>query len=69
MTEEVEEEEEEVEESSADLRVNDDAEQLGAEQKQAGGLAWTVYKTYWAAVGGVLAFSIFMSLLLMQGWD
>uniref|UniRef100_A0A7N8XI22 ATP-binding cassette, sub-family C (CFTR/MRP), member 10 n=1 Tax=Mastacembelus armatus TaxID=205130 RepID=A0A7N8XI22_9TELE len=36
------------------------------EQKQVGGLAWTVYQTYWVAVGGVLATSVLMSLLLMQ---
>uniref|UniRef100_A0A8C9Z033 ATP-binding cassette, sub-family C (CFTR/MRP), member 10 n=1 Tax=Sander lucioperca TaxID=283035 RepID=A0A8C9Z033_SANLU len=35
-------------------------------QKQMGGLAWKVYQTYWVAVGGVLAASILMSLLLMQ---
>uniref|UniRef100_A0A4W6DUI8 ATP-binding cassette, sub-family C (CFTR/MRP), member 10 n=1 Tax=Lates calcarifer TaxID=8187 RepID=A0A4W6DUI8_LATCA len=35
-------------------------------QKQVGGLAWRVYQTYWVAVGGVLASSILMSLLLMQ---
>ncbi|XP_034455993.1 multidrug resistance-associated protein 7 [Hippoglossus hippoglossus] len=52
--------------SPPDLLVDDDPDQLGAEQKQAGGLAWTVYQTYWAAVGGVLASSVLMSLLLMQ---
>lgn len=38
----------------------------GAEQKQAGGLAWSVYQTYWRAVGGILATSILACLLLMQ---
>ncbi|XP_037327748.2 ATP-binding cassette sub-family C member 10 [Pungitius pungitius] len=38
----------------------------GAEQKQVGGLAWRVYRTYWVAVGGALSASILMSLLLMQ---
>uniref|UniRef100_A0A671TU15 ATP-binding cassette, sub-family C (CFTR/MRP), member 10 n=1 Tax=Sparus aurata TaxID=8175 RepID=A0A671TU15_SPAAU len=52
--------------SPPDLCVDDDPDQLGAEQKQAGGLSWRVYRTYWAAVGGVLAASILMSLLLMQ---
>ncbi|CAN9510715.1 unnamed protein product [Ophioblennius macclurei] len=37
-----------------------------AEQKQAGGLAWSVYQTYWCAVGGILASSILLALLLMQ---
>uniref|UniRef100_A0A665UE38 ATP-binding cassette, sub-family C (CFTR/MRP), member 10 n=1 Tax=Echeneis naucrates TaxID=173247 RepID=A0A665UE38_ECHNA len=49
-----------------DLCVDDDADPLGAEQKQVGGLAWRVYQTYWVAVGGVLASSVLMSLLLMQ---
>ncbi|XP_058497007.1 ATP-binding cassette sub-family C member 10 isoform X2 [Solea solea] len=52
--------------SPSDLLVDDDADQLQAEQKQAGGLAWRVYQTYWAAVGGVLASSVLISLLLMQ---
>ncbi|KAM3622612.1 uncharacterized protein V6R79_001000 [Siganus canaliculatus] len=52
--------------SSPDLCVNDDSELLGAEQKQSGRLAWRVYRTYWAAMGGWLAASILMSLLLMQ---
>lgn len=52
-----------------DLRVDDDLDMLGAEKKQAGRLSWRVYQTYWAAVGGVLAAAILMSLLLMQGLD
>uniref|UniRef100_UPI0037E7DE69 ATP-binding cassette sub-family C member 10 isoform X2 n=2 Tax=Semicossyphus pulcher TaxID=241346 RepID=UPI0037E7DE69 len=60
------EQEEEGPGSSPDLCVDDDPDPSGAEQKQAGGLAWRVYRTYWAAVGGVLAASILMSLLLMQ---
>uniref|UniRef100_A0A8B9HD58 ATP-binding cassette, sub-family C (CFTR/MRP), member 10 n=1 Tax=Astyanax mexicanus TaxID=7994 RepID=A0A8B9HD58_ASTMX len=40
---------------------------IGEEQKQTGGLAWTVYKSYWRAVGGCMAFSVLLSLLLMQG--
>ncbi|XP_055762369.1 ATP-binding cassette sub-family C member 10-like isoform X2 [Salvelinus fontinalis] len=36
------------------------------EQKAVGGLAWKVYHTYWRAVGGALAVSILLSLLLMQ---
>uniref|UniRef100_A0A8C9Z0F0 ATP-binding cassette, sub-family C (CFTR/MRP), member 10 n=1 Tax=Sander lucioperca TaxID=283035 RepID=A0A8C9Z0F0_SANLU len=51
---------------SPDLCVDDDPNLSGAEQKQMGGLAWKVYQTYWVAVGGVLAASILMSLLLMQ---
>uniref|UniRef100_A0A3Q2NT33 ATP-binding cassette sub-family C member 10 n=1 Tax=Fundulus heteroclitus TaxID=8078 RepID=A0A3Q2NT33_FUNHE len=49
-----------------DLCADDDPDLLGAEQKRVGGLAWGVYKTYWFAVGGMLASSILMSLLLMQ---
>ncbi|XP_059187951.1 ATP-binding cassette sub-family C member 10 [Centropristis striata] len=52
--------------SPPDLCVDDDPDLSGAEQKQVGGLAWRVYQTYWAAVGGGLAASILMSLLLMQ---
>ncbi|TSS35866.1 Multidrug resistance-associated protein 7 [Bagarius yarrelli] len=40
---------------------------IGEEQKQMGGLSWTVYKSYWKAVGGCMAVSVFLSLLLMQG--
>ncbi|KAK3562319.1 hypothetical protein QTP86_033307 [Hemibagrus guttatus] len=40
---------------------------IGEEQKQTGGLAWTVYKSYWKAVGGCMAVSVLLSLLLMQG--
>uniref|UniRef100_A0A3P9QDA4 ATP-binding cassette sub-family C member 10 n=1 Tax=Poecilia reticulata TaxID=8081 RepID=A0A3P9QDA4_POERE len=49
-----------------DLCVDDDPDLLGAEQKRVGGLAWGVYRTYWFAVGGILAAAILMSLLLMQ---
>ncbi|KAG7220300.1 hypothetical protein INR49_018292 [Caranx melampygus] len=52
--------------STLDLREDEDSDLLGAEQKQAGGLAWRVYATYWSAVGGALASSILVSLLLMQ---
>ncbi|XP_040892605.1 ATP-binding cassette sub-family C member 10 isoform X2 [Toxotes jaculatrix] len=52
--------------SPPDLCADDDPDLLGAEQKQAGGLAWKVYQTYWVAVGRVLAPAILMSLLLMQ---
>uniref|UniRef100_A0A3Q3IQJ7 ATP-binding cassette sub-family C member 10 n=1 Tax=Monopterus albus TaxID=43700 RepID=A0A3Q3IQJ7_MONAL len=48
------------------LCADDDPDPSGEEQKQAGGLAWRVYQTYWGAVGGALAVSILMSLLLMQ---
>nr|XP_057929330.1 ATP-binding cassette sub-family C member 10 isoform X2 [Doryrhamphus excisus] len=65
---ESEEEEEEEQVSSINLCVDDadDAELSGAEKKQAGSLAWKVYGTYWAAVGGALATSILLSLLAMQ---
>lgn len=53
--------------SPPDLCVEDDLDLLGSEQKQAGRLAWGVYRTYWTAVGGLLAASILLSLLLMQG--
>uniref|UniRef100_A0A3Q1JDU2 Uncharacterized protein n=1 Tax=Anabas testudineus TaxID=64144 RepID=A0A3Q1JDU2_ANATE len=52
--------------SPLDLCGDEDSDLTGAEQKQVGGLAWRVYQTYWVAVGGVLAASILMSLLLMQ---
>ncbi|TKS68688.1 Multidrug resistance-associated protein 7 ATP-binding cassette sub-family C member 10 [Collichthys lucidus] len=64
-TDGVEQEEEETG-SPPDLCVDDDPDLSGAEQKQVGGLAWRVYQTYWVAVGGVLATSILMTLLLMQ---
>nr|XP_046230865.1 ATP-binding cassette sub-family C member 10 [Scatophagus argus]XP_046230873.1 ATP-binding cassette sub-family C member 10 [Scatophagus argus] len=60
------EQEEEEPNSSPDLCVDDDLELSGAEEKQVGGLAWRVYRTYWVAVGGVLASAVLMSLLLMQ---
>ncbi|KAI4882036.1 hypothetical protein NFI96_012507 [Prochilodus magdalenae] len=40
---------------------------MGEEQKQTGGLAWMVYRTYWRAVGGCMAMSVLISLFLMQG--
>ncbi|XP_054634835.1 ATP-binding cassette sub-family C member 10 [Dunckerocampus dactyliophorus] len=63
-----EEEEEEEHLSSSQLCVDDgdDADLSGVEKKQAGSLAWKVYQTYWAAVGGALAMSILMFLLAMQ---
>lgn len=63
------EQEEEETGSPPDLCVDDHPDLSGAEQKQVGGLAWRVYQTYWVAVGGVLATSILMALLLMQGVD
>uniref|UniRef100_A0A674NGK0 ATP-binding cassette, sub-family C (CFTR/MRP), member 10 n=1 Tax=Takifugu rubripes TaxID=31033 RepID=A0A674NGK0_TAKRU len=53
--------------SPPDLCVDDDLDLLGSEQKQSGSLSWGVYRTYWLAVRGLLATSILMSLLLMQG--
>lgn len=55
--------------SLPDLCADDDPDLLGAEQKRVGVLAWGVYKTYWFAVGRILAASILMSLLLMQGLE
>ncbi|KAM7419823.1 hypothetical protein PAMA_016768 [Pampus argenteus] len=60
------EQEEEEPGSPADLCMEDDADLSGAEQKQVGGLAWKVYRTYWVSVGGALATSILIALLLMQ---
>ncbi|XP_072516288.1 ATP-binding cassette sub-family C member 10 [Salminus brasiliensis] len=40
---------------------------MGEEQKATGGLALTVYRSYWRAVGGCMAFSVLLSLFLMQG--
>ncbi|XP_072239695.1 ATP-binding cassette sub-family C member 10 [Leuresthes tenuis] len=60
------EQDEEEPSSPPDLCVDDDPDPLGGEQKQVGRLAWRVYQSYWFAVGGVLATSILMSLLLMQ---
>ncbi|XP_068607504.1 ATP-binding cassette sub-family C member 10 [Brachionichthys hirsutus] len=65
----VQQEEEEEEEKpcpSQDLCVKDEVCQSGEEQKQSGSLSWRVYQTYWFAVGGALAASILMSLILMQ---
>ncbi|XP_006806226.1 multidrug resistance-associated protein 7 [Neolamprologus brichardi] len=52
--------------SLPELHVDNDPDLSGAEQKQVGRLAWRVYQTYWAAVGGVLASCVLVSLLLMQ---
>uniref|UniRef100_A0A4W4GEN7 ATP-binding cassette sub-family C member 10 n=1 Tax=Electrophorus electricus TaxID=8005 RepID=A0A4W4GEN7_ELEEL len=40
---------------------------MGEEQKQMGGLSWTVYGSYWRAVGECMAVSVLCSLFLMQG--
>ncbi|KAM8843081.1 LOW QUALITY PROTEIN: ATP-binding cassette sub-family C member 10 [Synchiropus picturatus] len=52
--------------SSSQLPVDDGADPPGEEQKQQGGLDWKVYRTYWVSVGGVMAWSVLVSLLLMQ---
>ncbi|XP_056590358.1 ATP-binding cassette sub-family C member 10 [Triplophysa dalaica] len=39
---------------------------LGEEQKQMGQLSLAVYRSYWRAVGGCMAVSVLLSLLLMQ---
>ncbi|XP_066504379.1 ATP-binding cassette sub-family C member 10 isoform X2 [Hoplias malabaricus] len=53
-----------------ELTVEPDSEEgltsMGEEQKQTGGLAWTVYQSYWRAVGGCMAMSVLISLFLMQ---
>ncbi|XP_069568102.1 ATP-binding cassette sub-family C member 10 [Brachyistius frenatus] len=67
--EDVVEQDEEVACLPLDLCVDDDPDLLGEEQKQVGGLTWRVYRTYWVAVGGMLATSILMSLLFMQGLE
>uniref|UniRef100_A0A667ZN88 ATP-binding cassette, sub-family C (CFTR/MRP), member 10 n=1 Tax=Myripristis murdjan TaxID=586833 RepID=A0A667ZN88_9TELE len=52
--------------SSNELCAEEGPDQSGQEQKQVGGLSWTVYRTYWASVGGALAASVLTALLLMQ---
>ncbi|KAJ3614567.1 hypothetical protein NHX12_018139 [Muraenolepis orangiensis] len=48
-------------------RKNDrNGKEKGRERKEAGGLAWAVYRAYWRAVGGALATTVLLSLLLMQ---
>uniref|UniRef100_A0AAY4DHX2 ATP-binding cassette sub-family C member 10 n=1 Tax=Denticeps clupeoides TaxID=299321 RepID=A0AAY4DHX2_9TELE len=49
-----------------DMAVDQEPVILGEERKQSGGLAWTIYRSYWHAVGGTLAFSVLFSLFLMQ---
>ena len=51
------------------VMVEEDEDRSGEEHKEAGGLAWAVYRAYWRAVGGALAATILLSLLLMQGTD
>ena len=51
------------------VEEEEDEDQSGEERKEAGGLAWAVYRAYWRAVGGALATTILLSLLLMQGMD
>ncbi|XP_072319130.1 ATP-binding cassette sub-family C member 10 [Eucyclogobius newberryi] len=59
--------EEEGEEGSlSPLSVPRDSDSSGAEQKVVGGLAWSVYRSYWRSVGATLASSVLLSLLLMQ---
>uniref|UniRef100_A0A8C4Z867 ATP-binding cassette, sub-family C (CFTR/MRP), member 10 n=1 Tax=Gadus morhua TaxID=8049 RepID=A0A8C4Z867_GADMO len=48
------------------VMVEEDEDRSGEEHKEAGGLAWAVYRAYWRAVGGALAATILLSLLLMQ---
>ncbi|CAL8351305.1 unnamed protein product [Boreogadus saida] len=48
------------------VMVEEDEDRSGEEHKEAGGLAWAVYRAYWRAVGGALAAAILLSLLLMQ---
>ncbi|XP_041696295.2 ATP-binding cassette sub-family C member 10-like [Coregonus clupeaformis] len=51
---------------SNELFAEEESSLSGEEQKAVGGLAWKVYHAYWRAVGGALAVSILLSLLLMQ---
>uniref|UniRef100_A0A674F6B8 ATP-binding cassette sub-family C member 10 n=1 Tax=Salmo trutta TaxID=8032 RepID=A0A674F6B8_SALTR len=51
---------------SNELFAEEESSLSRGEQKAVGGLAWKVYHTYWRAVGGALAVSILLSLLLMQ---
>ncbi|XP_062869541.1 ATP-binding cassette sub-family C member 10 [Trichomycterus rosablanca] len=59
--------EEEEEEQTNVLISNEVLTSMTEEQKQMGGLAWTVYQSYWRAVGGCMAASVLFSLFLMQG--
>ncbi|KAJ0033464.1 hypothetical protein NQD34_000571 [Periophthalmus magnuspinnatus] len=52
--------------SLSPLSVPRDSDSCGEEQKAVGGLAWSVYQSYWKSVGTTLAFSVLLSLLLMQ---
>ncbi|XP_077426239.1 ATP-binding cassette sub-family C member 10 isoform X2 [Vanacampus margaritifer] len=64
---EKEDEEEEEQISPKQLRLEDGGgECLDSEKKEAGGLSWNVYHAYWAAMGGVLASAVLLSLLAMQ---
>ena len=40
---------------------------MSAEEKAVGTVALKVYKAYWLAIGGCLAFSILLFVVLMQG--
>ncbi|XP_030627919.1 multidrug resistance-associated protein 7 [Chanos chanos] len=51
---------------ASELGEEDKSTAMGEEQKQVGSIAWTVYSSYWRAIGGVLAFSILLALFLMQ---
>ncbi|XP_053368772.1 ATP-binding cassette sub-family C member 10 [Clarias gariepinus] len=59
--------EEEEELTTTEPVLEEELRTIGEEQKQMGSLAWTVYKSYWKAVGGCMAVSVLLSLLLMQG--
>lgn len=56
---------EEVEASEPELES--ELKEFGEEQKQMGKLSWTVYCSFWRAVGGGLAVAVLLSLFLMQG--
>jgi len=49
------------------VEEQEEGEWSGEEHKEAGGLAWAVYRAYGRAVGGALASGVLLSLLLMQG--
>ncbi|XP_068451746.1 ATP-binding cassette sub-family C member 10 [Clinocottus analis] len=64
--EEEEEEDEDEEKEEEEEEEPGDPGPSGAEQKQAGVLAWSVYRSYGAAVGGALTAAVLTALLLMQ---
>ncbi|XP_063055081.1 ATP-binding cassette sub-family C member 10 [Engraulis encrasicolus] len=56
----------EEQDTANEIALEEEPDDSGEEQKKVGGLDWSVYRAYWKAVGGVMATSILLSLLLMQ---